>query len=156
MAITVENPNLVRQKVKIALMNARPDIQEQFKDFFQYHATQGGNADLEFVPFSEAQADDADGTGIVDAACKVVAVYAKKNSSATDAYLKFYDSATVDTTASQQILAFPLLIASEQIGYFQPGGISMANGVTVTQHTDSTGSTDASEGGDGFILIKAA
>ena len=156
MALSLQDANLVWQKVKIATSDANPVLQEQFAELKKYFAQQLGNPKLQFVPFSEAQADDADVTGIVDAACKVYAVYAKKNTSATDAYLKLYDSATVDTTAGEQIYAFPLFLASEGIAYFQPKGASFANGVTVTQHTTSIGVTDASEGGDGFVIIGAA
>ncbi len=154
MALALENAGLVRQKTRAITLN--PAAFYTLKAFFLYWSSQKSNADLQFVPFTEAQADDADGTGIVDAACTVYFVYAKKNSSATDAYLKFYDSATVDTTAAEQILAFPLFLADETIVYWSEKGHAMANGVTVTQHTTSIGVTDASEGGSGFILIGAA
>ena len=155
MALSLEDSNLVWQKVKIALADSNPAIQNQFAELKKYFAQQLRNPQLQFVPFTEVQADDADGTGIVDAACKVYAFYAKKNSSGTDAYVKLYDSATVDTTAGEQLFAFPMLIASEQIAYFHVGGQAMANGVTITQHTTSIGTTDASEGADGFVIIGA-
>lgn len=156
MALSLENSNLVWQKAKIALVNAHPVAQGQFKALKEYLSTQGGNPDLQFVPFTEAQCDDADGTGVVDAACKVYGVYVKKVSAATDNYFKLYDSATVDTTAAEQIVAIALLNTVEVAAEIHPLGLAFANGVTVTQHTTSIGVTDGSDGGDGFIVIGAA
>lgn len=156
MALSLQDGNLVWQKVKIALMNAHPAVQAQFKGLKEYLAQQVGNPQLQFVPFSEAQCDDADGTGVVDAACKIYAVYVKKVSAATDNYFKIYDSATVDTTAGEQIIAIPLLGTEEVATQMHPLGLAMAAGVTVTQHTTSIGVTDGSDGGDGFVLIGAA
>ena len=156
MSLSLENSNLVWQKVKIALANANPASQNAFKALKEYLAQQGGNANLQFVPFTEAQCDDADGTGVVDAACKIYGVYVKKVSSATDNYFKIYDSATVDTTAGEQIIAIPLLHTTEEVVETYVNGLTMANGITVTQHTTSIGVTDGSDGGNGFILIGAA
>ena len=162
MALSLENSNLVKQKVKLSLsgMNTGkgtyPIADEVFGAFMKYMATQGGNPDLQLVPFSEVQCDDADGTGVVDVACKVYGVYVRKVSAATDNYFKIYDSATVDTSASEQIIAIPLLHTTQEAMELYPQGVAMANGVTVTQHTTSIGVTDGSDGGDGFIIVGAA
>ena len=156
MALSLENANLVRQKVKLTLLNANPIAQAAFDAFHQWTTVQNGNPDLQFVPFSEVQCDDADGTGVVDVACKIYGVYVKKESAATDNYFKVYDSATVDTTAGEQIIAIPLLHTTQEVFEIYHQGLAMANGATVTQHTTSIGVTDGSDGGNGFLIVGAA
>ena len=162
MALALENSNLVKQKVKLSLSGANlgkgtyPIAEEVFGAFMKYMATQGGNPDLQLVTFSEVQADDADGTGVVDAACKVYGVYVRKVSAATDNYFKLHDDVTDDTTAGDQIVAIPLLHTTEEAWQIHVKGLTMGTGVVVTQHTTSIGVTDGSDGGDGFIIIKAA
>ena len=156
MALSLENANTAKQKVKIALMNAHPVHQGAFKALFEFLATQGGNPDVQFVPFTEAQCDAAGGTNVVDAACQLYGVYVQKISAATDNYFKLYDDLTDDTTAGDQIVAVPLLDTAQTAAEFYPGGLDFAVGIVVTQHTTSIGVTDGSDGGDGFIILGAA
>lgn len=156
MALSLESQNLVWQKVKSALMDAHPAAQNAFRGLKEYLATQGGNPDLRFAAFSEADCDAAGGTSIIDAPCKVYGVYVKKVSAATDNYFKLYDDLTDDTTAGDQIVAIPLLATAEVGIEVHPVGLSFAAGVLVTQHTTSIGTTDGSDGGNGFILAGAA
>lgn len=156
MALALEDGNKVWQKVKLSLEDGHPAVQGAFAALKTWLAQQKGNPNLQFAAFSEVQCDDADGTGIIDAACKVYAVYVKKASAATDNYFKLYDSATVDTTAGEQIIAIPLLATTEVAFQMHPDGLAFANGVTVTQHTTSIGVTDGSDGGNGFFIIGAA
>lgn len=162
MALSLQNANLVRQKVYNALAgtNDPPGKQRLWwaaaREFFNQHVS-AGNADLQFVAFSEADADDADGTGIVDAACEVFLFYVKKAGSVTTANtVKLYDNATVDTTTTDQRLSIILDDDSQEAMQIYPTGFSMATGVTVTQHTTIEGATDGSDGGSGFIVIGAA
>ena len=154
MALSLESANKVRQKTRMYTLN--PAAFYALKGFFLYWATNKSNNDLRIAPFSEADADDADGTGVIDAACKVHVVYVKKLASATDNYFKLFDSATVDTTTTEQRLVLPLFIASETQLWISNEGLPMAAGVTVTQHTTSEGTTDGSDGGDGFVIASAA
>ena len=156
MALSLENANSVKQKVKIALTNAHPVHQGVFKALFEFLATQGLNPDLQFVPFTEVQADVAGGTNVVDAACQVYGIYVAKVSAATDNYFKLYDDLTDDTTAGDQIVAIPLLDTTQTAAEIYPGGLDFGTGVLVTQHTTSIGTTDGSDGGDGFIVLGAA
>lgn len=154
MALALESAGKVRQKTRNITLD--PVIFYSLKAFFLYWATNKNNADLQWVPFSEADADDADGTGVVDAACKVHVIYIKKSASDTDNYFKLFDSATVDTTTTEQRIVLPLFIASESQIWVSNAGLPFAAGVTVTQHTTSEGTTDASDGGGGFLIISAA
>lgn len=159
MALSLENALLVRQKVKSALMDANPGIQEQFKDLFQYLSTQGKNPDLQFVAFAGASADDAGGVVLADAATKLYAAYGKKTATATDSYLHFLDDATDDAgLATDGRLLIPFLIASEQACAFYATGLTMATGVVAKTYTDWDGTTDSAAGDspNGFIIIGAA
>ena len=156
MALSLENANSVKQKVKIALMNAHPIHQGVFKALFEFFATQGLNPDLQFVPFTETQCDAAGGTNVVDAASQVYGIYVQKISAATDNYFKMYDDLTDDTTAGDQLVAIPLLDTAQTAAEIYPGGLDFPTGIVVTQHTTSIGTTDGSDGGDGFIVLGAA
>lgn len=154
MALALENANKVRQKAR--LMNLDTSAFYALKSFFLYWAQFKDNADLQIFDFSEAEADDADGTGKADAACKVHFVYIKKAASDTDNYFKLFDSATVDTTTTEQRLVLPLFISGETQVWQSNEGLPFANGVTVTQHTTSEGTADGSDGGSGFFIVSAA
>lgn len=155
-ALATENANLVRQKTKIALANAHPAIQEAFKDLLVYLASQGKNPDLQFMPFTEVQADVAGGTVLLTGACKLYAAFVKKENSATDNFTWIYDDATDDTTAANARVEFPLLVANDEQFYINPRGLDLATGVVVTQYTGPLGTTDGSNGGDGFVICGAA
>lgn len=153
MAVSLQSAGLVRQKTRAITLD--PAAFYTLKAFFLYWSSQKQNADLQLIPFTEALADADDGSVLLSGASTLYFVYAKKNSSATDAYLKFYDDATNDGTAGDQILAFPLFLANETVVYWAPQGHAFATGIVVTQHTTSIGVTDASEGGSGFVIVGA-
>lgn len=155
MAISLESANKVRQKTR-ALENLDSSAYRALQAFFQYWATHKGNADLQYLPFSEAECDAAGGTVKADAACTVHFVYVKKEDSATDNYFKLFDDATDDSTTTDQRLVLPLFIAKESVVWQSNSGLPMAAGVVVTQHTTSEGVTDGSDGGSGFVIIAAA
>ena len=154
MALSLESAGKVREKTYGLTLD--PTVYGALKSFFLYWATHKNNADLQIFHFSEAEADDADGTGKADAACKVHFVYVKKAASDTDNYFKLFDSATVDTTTTEQRLVMPLFISGESQVWQSNEGLPFANGVTVTQHTTSEGTTDGSDGGSGFFIVSAA
>lgn len=155
MAVSLENSNLVWQKVKLLLANANPAVQGQFKALKQYLTEQGGNANLQLFTFTEADCDAAGGTVKLSGACTIYGVYVKKVSAATDNYFKIYDDATDDGTAGDQIIALPLLGTTQIATQIHPDGLVFATGIVVTQHTTSIGVTDGSDGGDGFIIVGA-
>ena len=154
MALSLESAGKVRQKTRMYTLD--PSVFYALKGFFLYWATNKGNADLQLKPFSEADADDADGTGLLDAASTLHVVYVKKLDAATDNYVKIFDNATVDTTTTDQRLVLPLFQAKESQIWISNKGLPLAVGATITQHTTSEGTTDGSDGGDGFIIVAAA
>lgn len=164
MALSLESPNLVRQKVYSALISQAVGGSSSAKqrlwwvaarEFFNQWVNQG-NADLQFVPFSEADADDADGTGLLDAASKIYIMYVKKLNAATENTIKAFESATVDTGATTQTLSIILNAANQEAMLIYPTGFAQATGLTVTQHTTIEGSTDGDDGADGFFVVGAA
>lgn len=163
MALSLENPNLVRQKVYAALSGTNnPSAQNRLfwsaaREFFRNWVSEGANANLQFIPYSEADADAAGGTVLADAACKVYVFYVNKTGSATtENTTKLFDDATDDTTTTDQVLGLTTAAAGQEAITVYPTGFSMAAGVVVTQHTTPEGTTDGSDGGDGFIVIGAA
>jgi hypothetical protein len=154
MALSLESANKVRLKTRG--FNLDESARNALKSFFLYWAQHKGNADLQFLPFSEAECDAAGGTAKADAACKVHFVYVKKEASDTDNYFKIFDDATDDSTTTDQRLALPLFISGETQVWHSNQGLPCAAGVVVTQHTTSEGTTDGSDGGSGFVIIANA
>ena len=161
MALSLESANLVRQKVYAALQGTNNSSAYQkmwwntAREFFNT-SVNTGNANLQFVPFSEADADAAGGTAIVDTACQLYMFYVNKTgTAATENHVKLYDDATDDTTTTDQHIVIMLDQAGQEALLVYPQGITMATGIVVTQHTTSEGTTDGSDGADGFVVIGA-
>lgn len=161
MALSLQSANLVRQKVYHAFETNNPSAKQRLwwtaaREFFNQWVSQG-NADLQFIPFSEADADAAGGTVLANAACKVYMFYVNKTGTATtENTTKLFDDATDDTTTTDQRLSIITAASGQESLQIYPTGYSMGTGVVVTQHTTIEGSTDGSDGGDGFIVIGAA
>ena len=165
MALSLENPNLVRQKVYAALSGTNnPSAQHRVwwntaREFFRNWVTEGANANLEFVPFADADITAAGGydTG-VDAACKVYLFYINKRSNATAAVAKLFDNITGDSVTTEQTLTMPLDASAQETMQVYPIGFSHATGLVVAAHTTPEGATQSTAGdsGDGFVVIGAA
>lgn len=155
-ALAVIASDLAWQEVKNAVANANPGVQSAFKGLKEYLTSQKGNPNLQFLAFSEAQADAAGGTALVTGALTLYGFYTKKENSATDNWTWLYDDATNDGTAADAMVCLPQLRANEQAFAIFPQGFAMAAGVVVTQYaTDPLGAVDGSTGADGFILVGA-
>lgn len=160
MALSLQSANLVRQKVYNALNGTNNSVKQRLfwtaaREFFLQHIA-SGNANLQFIPYSEADADTAGGTVLADAACKIYLFYVKKANASTANTVKLFDDATDDTTAGDQTLSIPLDAANQEVLQVYPTGFAHGTGVVVTQHTTIEGATDGSDGGDGFIVIGGA
>ena len=156
MAITLEAANLVRQKTRMYVRD--PYVLGILKTFFHNHATNKANADLQLVYVDDADTTGTNGVVVADAACVVYVAFVRKRATATDSYFKLFDNATVDTTTTDQRLSIALLEASEDQIMVFPDGLTMANGVVATSHTEAQGTTDSTAGdsGDGFIILGAS
>lgn len=158
MAFSASDANKVWQQVQISLdaLGASGLARDTFRALKAALAQTKGNPQLQFLPFSEADADVAGGTVLLSGACRLYGVYTKKENSATDNVTKVYDDATDDTTAGDDILALPQFEANVGSSYVNSSGIPMATGIVITQHTTVEGSTDGSNGANGFLIIGAA
>lgn len=163
MAVVLQSANLVRNKAMQQIYavatgttqgNGDPIALYALKAFFLNWA-QKGNADLKYIPFSEADADVSGGTVLADAACRVYFVYTRKENSTTDNWTKLYDDSTDDSTDGDAMLSIPVLEALADAFFVSSPGIPFATGVVVTQHTTQVGSTDGSNGASGFIIVGA-
>jgi len=157
MAVSLEDGNKVWQKVNKALAGANPGVVAAFRGLKEYIGQQGGNPQLQFIPFSEAQCDVSGGTALLDGACKLYGVYTKKEDSATDNWFWLYDDATNDGTAADAMLCVPQLVANAEAAAVFPAGFALGTGIVVTQYaTDPLGASDGSNGAAGFVVIGGA
>lgn len=154
MALSTENANLVWQKAKAAMdsLGAKPSLVDALKTLKTQLSTVGGNPDLQFVAFADLTGD----TVIADAACQLYAIFAKKQATATDAFLKAVDHAST-AAGTTFFLCVELAEASEQILLIFPGGIPQSAGITLVSSTTDTGGTDTTtgDGPNGFCIIGA-
>lgn len=152
MALSLENANLVWQKAKIALesLGAKRVHVEALRQLKEYLSSVRSNPDLQFVAFANLTGD----TVVADAACQLYAIFAKKQATATDAFLKAVDHATT-AAGTTFFLCVELAEASEQVLLIFPGGIPQASGITLVSSTTDTGGTDSTsgDGPDGFCII---
>ena len=159
MAVVLESSQLVWQKVKNALANAGPASQEAFRGLKQYLATQGGNPDLQFISYSEAQAIVDHGTDLVGAACKLYGFYGKasRTSGTNVAFVAIHaaadNSATTTTLDTVRIKA-----AGQTFSIIHPRGHASETGLTIASATTVGGPTESTtpDGADGFVVIGAA
>lgn len=165
MAVTPVAANLVWQQAKIALAAQNstvgiPQIIRNQFDALKAHLSQTkGNPDLKFVPFLATDVDDASGSILADAACKLYGAFAFKLNTATDVFLTFLDDATDDSLAAATTLVtvLPLTSGNDVAAVFYPMGLPMANGVVAKAWTEFDGTTDSSSADtpNGFIIIGA-
>ena len=159
-ALSLQAPSLVQQKVHQMLYTSASAKTRLWwsaaREFFTQWQISGGNADLQFIPFAEADADAAGGTSLVNEPCQVYMFYVSKLASATENTVKLFDDATDDATTTDQAQGITLGAASQEAMLVFPTGFDMAAGAVITQHTTPEGVTDGSDGGDGFIVVGAA
>lgn len=157
MALSLENANLVRQKVRAFTKNVA--VRKGLDALF-LHLSQLRVESLEWVPFSGTDVASDGGNAddvIADAACKIYAFYAKKRATATATWFKGTDH---NTTASPTDPTFLHEFNAASLETFQvyPAGYSQGTGWTVEQSTDDiSGSTRtlAADSVDGFYIIGA-
>ena len=162
MALAVENANLVRQKVKSALMNASPVAQAAFDSLQRYLASQKGNPDLEFVPFNDAQLTTATGYSPIGAACSLYGVYFIKNGTsgtgtATDSWLTIANDAS-NVTDATKFVALHTSASTDEVFAVYPKKIAFGTDITISGETSAQDGTESTAGdsGSGFLILGAA
>lgn len=122
---------------------------------FQELAQKKGNPDLQVVEF-DLQTSAASDAVIADAACTIYGIFAKKSSTATGAWLKGSDHATVASSTAAEFMQ-ELNAASQEIAAFSPLGFVQGTGWTLGADTTASGTTNstAGDGPKGFVILGA-
>ena len=152
----VVNSNTAWQKVNHALTDANPATQEAFRALKIYLANQKLNLPLNIAFFTQADATvAATGTVLGTGAPTVYAIYAKKGTVATNAWLKVSDDATGGAATGTTRVAFPFTGAGDEKFFIDPEGLPFTLGIAVMSNTSFVGitvSTGASTAMDGFVI----
>lgn len=158
MAIALETSSNVWHKVAKALTNASPAAQEAFRGLRKWLVEQGGNPDLQFVPFSAALLVVNTGYSPIGAACSVYGVYAKNagTGDGTDSFFALHDAAD---NASAALFAAVIQDDNDEIvaAYPRNGGLAFATDLTLSAATTIGGATEsaAANACDGFVIVGA-
>ena len=161
MAVSLEDGNLVWQKVKIALLNAHPAAQSAFKGLKEYLAQQKGNPQLQFIAFSDGNLTQATGYSPVGAACTLYGVWFTKNGTGTgtgtDSWLTIANDAS-NVTDATKFVALMTSLAAQQVYATYPDGLAFGTDLTISGETSAQDGTESTGGdsGSGFVLIGAA
>lgn len=159
-AKSLEGANLVWQRVNKALWATSGSPVEKaafLRTLKNWLATQKGNPRLQYVSFSDVTTDAQVSPEVSASGCTIYAIFAKKQNTATDAYFKINDSATVagGANGANVKITIPLLVGNDEVAMiFQPGLI-FATGIVVASETTAAGGTDTTtgDGPNGFMII---
>jgi len=161
MALSLEDANKVSQKVKHALADANPAIVAQFKALFTYLATQKGNPQLQFIPFSDAQIITATGYSPIGAVTSTLyGVYQVKNGTgtgtATDSWLTIGNAST-NTVDATKFVALMTAVAADEVCASYPHGLIFGTDMTISGETSAQDGTESTAGdaGPGFVILGA-
>jgi hypothetical protein len=164
MALTLESAPQIWQRVDQFLNNAKtnPAIVAQFRALRNYLVQQGGNPQLQFIPFSEADIVQATGYSPIAVPCTVYGVFQVKTGATgiagttTDSWLTVGNAATntVDTT---KFIALMTSYAGHQVAAFYPQGLIFGTDLTISGETSAQDGTESTAGdsGPGFVIIGA-
>ena len=163
MAVSLQDANLVWQKVKIATMNANPAVQNAFAELKKWLAQQKGNPQLQFFAVNAADIDTgADGAVILSGAGKLYGAYFKRVSDvdSTNSFIEVLDDATDNSAPTTDIVATLRLggVANEEVFAVYPNGAALGTGIVVSATTTAGGTTEsaATESANGFLIVGAA
>jgi hypothetical protein len=158
MAIALQDGVLVWQKVAKALAGANPGVSQPFREFKTYIATQLGNPQLQFVPFTAEQIVTNGGYSPDVDASTLYAVYAKgrRTTGTTSAFFAVH-AATDNSATTSTIMTSRFKAVGQVFAYLSPSGIAVETELTVSAATAVGGATESSaaDAADGFVLIGA-
>ena len=154
----VVSGNTAWSKVNKALAGASPAVQDMFRGLKIYMANQGLNPNLNVAFWSQTESvtgSTATGVLLGTGQPKVYAVYAKKGSVATLAFLKVADDVSGPATAATWKIVLNSSGASDEVAYMNYNPTAYVSGIAIASHTTATGatlSTGAATGFDGFVI----
>jgi hypothetical protein len=156
MAIALEGPNQVWQRVNNMLQGASPEAKAAFKSLKQWLSTQKGNPKLQLVQF--AAEDIVTNLGYspdVDAAL-IYGVYMKgrRTSGTTAAFAAIHD-ATDNSATTTTVLTQKFNLTGQEFVAINPVGFRLTTELTVSCATAVGGATESSaaDACDGFVII---
>lgn len=161
MALSLEAQGKAWQKVAKYLAGANPVIQAQFKALREYLVSQGGNPDIQVIPFSDADITTATGYSPIGVACTVYGVYAAKTGTSgtgtgTDSWLTVGNAATntVDTT---KFIALMTSLDGQEVAAVYPTGLIFGTDLTISGETSAQDGTESTAGDsmNGFVVVGA-
>ena len=150
MAVALQSPNLVWQKVKNALSNiqvagvgANPASQNAFLDLKAYLSQDKRNPQLQFLPIDGTYNSSDGGNNVsqvlIAGACTIYAIYLKK-SGTVETIVKYSNNATTAATDGTQDGAIAATAAGDVFEIY-PDGRALATGFTLTEDTTRTTAT---------------
>ena len=164
------DPNLVWQKVNQALSTqgnsgvsgaASPASQNAFRALKLQLATQEGNAQLQFVPFGEADVDAATGFAGPTGVFTLYGMWAKKSGTGTTiSFLNLRNGVSGGTGASGVLVSTKFSGPGDEGIYISPSGLPFGQTtgsliMSVTAIGGSTATTGDSDSQHGFLVIGA-
>ena len=165
MALTLESAGKVRQKCKT--YSLPPYAFAAIKAFFSYWASNKGNADLQFIPFTDYTTSatlaphsivQATGYSPIGGVTSTVHVFYAYNtgSAGTDSFISLINS----TTNTNVDLAFITGMISTDLDNFlfvYPDGMVFGTDLTISAATTNGGQTESgvNAAGDGFVIVSA-
>jgi hypothetical protein len=159
MALSVQDPVLVWQKVSKALAGANPATAAAFRDLKNYITTQGGNPQLQFIPYTSTQAIVNLGTDLVGGACTLYGWYAKaqRTSGTTAAFESLHDASDNSATTTTQVTR-RINLTGQQFAYTDAVGLACATGLVISSAQAVGGSSEtasAANSTNGFVIVGA-
>jgi hypothetical protein len=156
--VVLENANLVWQKTAIALdsLGAKKLTREAFKALKNYLSQEKNIANLQFVPISATDVDDAAGKVLMDGPCRIYGIYLKKQATATDTYLALLNDDTDDASPVTDVrIVLGLQESAETAFAMYASGIAMSVGVVAKAYTEFDGTTDSADTDtpNGFVIL---
>ncbi len=158
MAVSLQDGILVWQKVAKALAGASPANAATFRELKNYLTTQGGNPQLQFIPYTAEQSIAAGGTDLVGGASTIYGFYAKgrRTSATTAAYLAIHAAATNGATTTT-VVTERFNLTGQSYSTVMPTGIAVETGLTISAADAVGGATEstAALSADGFVIVGA-
>lgn len=160
MAFSGQDGVQVWQKVKQALVGANPASQNAFRVLREYMATQGGNPQLQFVPYTKAQSIVNLGTSLVGGACTLYGWYATTTRAAAGvaAFTALHDAADNSaTTTTIDTAKIDAVTTVQEFAVVHPRGRAIATDVVISSATAVGGATESAlaDGNVGFVIVGA-
>ena len=167
MALNTQNANLVRQKAYNAVYGAGTGTTSNsvspyhfyaIKMFFLHWAANKGNLDLQFIPYSTAQATTDGGIDLVGAACSLYVWYgtAARTTGTTASFQAIHDAATNGATTTT-VWTAKINAVGQSFLISNPNGQALATGCTISAATTVGGATEstAADATNGFVIVGA-